>query len=233
MNNQGKRGISIQELMNRAGRNLLCAVVAMVGLLQAQVPAGQIRIEVEDPSGAPMAAAGQLKSVATGAERAFQTDAQGTYTLEGVPPGNYRLTVTRDGFATQTVPVNAQSAKSVLRIVKMALSQGPRSNVNVVETMPLPGVDLSPNQVALPIQTATQADIGKSGAIDLPDFLNRRLNGVNLNEMQGNPYQPDLNFRGYTASPLLGTPEGDLGLSRRRAAESAFRRRGQLGPDTR
>lgn len=25
---------------------------------------------------------------------------------------------------------------------------------------------------------------------------------------QGNPFQPDLNFRGFTASPLLGTPQG-------------------------
>jgi hypothetical protein len=39
-------------------------------------------------------------------------------------------------------------------------------------------------------------------------FMSRRLNGVYLNEMQGNPLQPDVNFRGYTASPLLGTPEG-------------------------
>ena len=34
------------------------------------------------------------------------------------------------------------------------------------------------------------------------------MNGVYVNEMQGNPFQPDINFRGYTASPLLGTPEG-------------------------
>jgi hypothetical protein len=26
--------------------------------------------------------------------------------------------------------------------------------------------------------------------------------------MQENPFQPDVNYRGYTASPLLGTPEG-------------------------
>jgi len=38
--------------------------------------------------------------------------------------------------------------------------------------------------------------------------MSRRLNGVYLNEMQGNQLQPDVNFRGYTASPLLGTPEG-------------------------
>ena len=28
------------------------------------------------------------------------------------------------------------------------------------------------------------------------------------NEIQNNPFQPDINYRGYTASPLLGTPQG-------------------------
>ena len=58
------------------------------------------------------------------------------------------------------------------------------------------------------MQTAGSADIEASGALDLSDFLNRRFNGVFVNEMQGNPFQPDLNYRGYTASPLLGTPQG-------------------------
>ena len=31
---------------------------------------------------------------------------------------------------------------------------------------------------------------------------------VHINENQGNAIQPDLNFRGYTASPLPGTPQG-------------------------
>jgi outer membrane receptor protein involved in Fe transport len=193
--------------MNRIGRNLWCVAV-VASLLQAQVSTGELRIEVADPSGAPMAASGRLKSVATGAERRFQTDAQGQYTFEGVPSGNYRLEVVRDGFVTQTVGVSLQSGKPVLRTVKMALAQAAQSKVDVVETMPLPGVDLSPNQIAVPVQTATAADVEASGALDLPDFMSRRLNGVYLNEMQGNPYQPDVNFRGYTASPLLGTPEG-------------------------
>ncbi|MGC4080542.1 MAG: hypothetical protein QM736_00090 [Vicinamibacterales bacterium] len=29
-----------------------------------------------------------------------------------------------------------------------------------------------------------------------------------MNEVQNNPFQPDVNYRGYTASPLLGTPQG-------------------------
>jgi hypothetical protein len=33
------------------------------------------------------------------------------------------------------------------------------------------------------------------------------LAGVHVNEVQGNPFQMDVNYR-YTASPLLGTPQG-------------------------
>ena len=29
-----------------------------------------------------------------------------------------------------------------------------------------------------------------------------------MNENQDNPFQPDVNYRGYTASPLVGTPAG-------------------------
>jgi outer membrane receptor protein involved in Fe transport len=80
--------------------------------------------------------------------------------------------------------------------------------VEVVGTTPLPGVGLAADQIAAPVQSATGADIQRSNALDLSDFLNRRLQSVHVNEMQGNPFQPDLNYRGYTASPLLGTPQG-------------------------
>jgi hypothetical protein len=80
--------------------------------------------------------------------------------------------------------------------------------VDVIGTTPLPGVDLLLVDIPAPIQTAVGRDIGQSGALDLADFLNRRFTGVHVNEMQGNPFQPDVNYRGYTASPLLGTPQG-------------------------
>jgi outer membrane receptor protein involved in Fe transport len=190
--------------------NLAGVAVALVslGALLGQVPAGQIRVDVLDPSGAPMVAALRLRSVAGGVDRAFQTDAQGAYTFDSVPFGSYRLEVSRAGFVTQTVRVDVQSANPVARTVRMALAQGPQSKVDVVAATPLAGTDLEIGQIAGPVQTATSADVANSGALDLGDFMNRRLNGVYLNEMQGNPYQPDVNFRGYTASPLLGTPEG-------------------------
>ena len=81
-------------------------------------------------------------------------------------------------------------------------------HVTVVGTTPLPGVEQPVDRVPAPVQTSTAADLDRSGALDLSDFANRRLQGVHVNEMQGNPFQPDINYRGYTASPLLGTPQG-------------------------
>jgi outer membrane receptor protein involved in Fe transport len=80
--------------------------------------------------------------------------------------------------------------------------------VVVVGATPLPGIGLPKERLASAVQGADAADIERSGALDLSDFLNRSLGGVHVNETQGNPLMMDVNYRGYTASPLLGTPQG-------------------------
>jgi outer membrane receptor protein involved in Fe transport len=99
-----------------------------------------------------------------------------------------------------TAPVRAQAPPTE--------QPPPKFKVEVIESTPLPGVNLTLEDIPAPVQTALARDIDASGALDLSDFLNRRINGVFVNEMQGNPFQPDVNYRGYTASPLLGTPQG-------------------------
>lgn len=84
----------------------------------------------------------------------------------------------------------------------------PGVKVDVISSTPLPGVDLAREQIAAPVQVGTKDDIGKSGALDLSSFMNRRMMSVSINEIQSNPFQPDVSYRGYTASPLLGTPQG-------------------------
>jgi outer membrane receptor protein involved in Fe transport len=175
--------------------------------LRADNNSGEIRLAVRDPSGAAMQAGGTLRGLSTGIERAFQTDAKGTVTFERLPFGRYRLEVSSAGFATQSMLIDVPSETAVTRAVTMPL-ESQAYTVEVIETTPLAGVDLSPREIPGPVQTVTAGDIAESGALDLSDFLNHRLNGVYLNEMQGNPFQPDLNYRGYTASPLLGTPQG-------------------------
>lgn len=63
-------------------------------------------------------------------------------------------------------------------------------------------------QAALPAQTVGAVDLRRSHALDLADQLKRTAGGVFVNDVQDNPLQPDINYRGFTASPLLGTPQG-------------------------
>lgn len=179
----------------------LACIFVLAVLLHAQAPSGEIRLTVEDPSGMAMQASGRLDAVA------FQTDSSGQYDFRSLTPGKHRLEISKPGFATQVLSVDVAPSNPVTRIVRLDLASA-SSRVEVVEATPLAGVDLAKEQIASPVQTATAEDIDNSGALDLSDFMNRRLNGVYLNETQSNPFQPDVNFRGYTASPLLGTPQG-------------------------
>jgi len=45
-------------------------------------------------------------------------------------------------------------------------------------------------------------------SLTIADFMSSGMLGINVNEVQNNPYQPNVNYRGFTASPLLGTPQG-------------------------
>ncbi len=47
-----------------------------------------------------------------------------------------------------------------------------------------------------------------SQSFSLGEQLVRTVPGVSINDMQGNPLQSDVSYRGFTASPLLGTPQG-------------------------
>lgn len=80
--------------------------------------------------------------------------------------------------------------------------------VQVIGLTPLPGLELPQDRIAAPVQTATSTQIERSGALSIADFMSRRFGSVHVNEIQGNPFQPDVSYRGYTASPLLGTPQG-------------------------
>jgi outer membrane receptor protein involved in Fe transport len=183
------------------------AVIGMLVSLFAQDTIGEIRLQVKDSSGAAAEASGTLKNLAGASEKPFQTDAQGTSDFRKLPYGRYQIQVSKRGFATQSVFVDVSSAAPV-SVTAILVLQPQATSINVVATTPLSGSDLDRDQIPVPIQTASAKDIEDSGALDLADLLNKRLSSVHINENQENPFQPDINYRGYTASALLGTPVG-------------------------
>ncbi len=81
-------------------------------------------------------------------------------------------------------------------------------SVEVVGTTPLPGVGVPINQVPSNVQAITGQTLEDQQASSLPQFLDDNLGSVSINNGQANPFQPDLNFRGFTGSHLLGLPQG-------------------------
>jgi len=80
--------------------------------------------------------------------------------------------------------------------------------INVYSATPLPSIGLPLDLVPANIQVINRADLKNQAGVSIADFAANNLQGVSINETQGNPFQPDITFRGYSASPLDGNPQG-------------------------
>ena len=80
--------------------------------------------------------------------------------------------------------------------------------IDVIATTPLPGPGLAIDQVPSNVQTFGEHAIERQRTGGVAEFLNINANSLSLNSPTGNSLQPDVSFRGFTASALLGTPQG-------------------------
>jgi iron complex outermembrane recepter protein len=80
--------------------------------------------------------------------------------------------------------------------------------VEIIGTTPLPGLGTPTRDVPANVQVSTSKDLAGQGQTNITDYLEQNPNGIATNAAQGNPFQPDISFRGFSASPLLGTPQG-------------------------
>lgn len=80
--------------------------------------------------------------------------------------------------------------------------------IEVIDVTPTHGTGLPKNKIPANIQTANSNEVNAAQSLDITEFINRNLGSVHINEAQNNPFQPDVRFRGFTASPLLGLPQG-------------------------
>ena len=80
--------------------------------------------------------------------------------------------------------------------------------VEVVGITPLHNSGTPINDVPSNVQVVKGEDLANQQSLSLADYMNNNMVGVNVNETQNNPFQQDVNYHGFTASPLLGTPQG-------------------------
>src|ERR1700751_415981 len=80
--------------------------------------------------------------------------------------------------------------------------------VEVVGATPLLGTGVDRDKVPAQTHVLTDQDISRNGYRQALRALNEDVPGVTLDAAAGNPFQPNLLYHGFLASPLQGNPQG-------------------------
>jgi outer membrane receptor protein involved in Fe transport len=92
--------------------------------------------------------------------------------------------------------------------VATAPPASPSANRPLYPTTPLPGTGIEADKVPAAVSTVNSNQIEETHSPNITESLEKYVPSVGINEVSGNPFQPNLQFRGFVASPVSGTPQG-------------------------
>ena len=107
-------------------------------------------------------------------------------------------------FAAYAVSFFALTSSQILVAEEVTQNEA----IEVIGITPVLGVGLPKEKIPYNVQSASAEEFAASASLDITDFMNRNFSSVVINDAQNNPLQPDIQYRGFTASPLLGLPQG-------------------------
>lgn len=93
---------------------------------------------------------------------------------------------------------------------EVGLGGGERlQQIEIISTSPVLGSGVNADKLPNSIRVLKSSDLeANGGPASLTNALAEQVGSVNLNSTFGNPYQPDLTYRGFVASPVVGVPQG-------------------------
>ena len=149
----------------------------------------------------------ELTASATPAPAVVATDQRGAYQFAALSPGVYTVAFTLSGFQSEQREVTLGPGERRALVIELGLAPFAQQ-VDVVAVSPLLGAAIDREIVAADVSVIAADELGTRGAASLSSGLNERLGAVSLEDTTTNIFQPTLRFRGFTASPLLGLPQG-------------------------
>jgi iron complex outermembrane receptor protein len=87
-------------------------------------------------------------------------------------------------------------------------SSTPELPTVLVEATAIPGAVVDADKVPGNVQSLAAADLARNGSANLTGAMDDRLGSININDNLDDAFQPDILYRGFEASPVLGTPQG-------------------------
>ena len=107
-----------------------------------------------------------------------------------------------------TLALAAIAAVTAASPAIVAAQSAPAQQVEVIGTSPMAGLGVDRNLLPYASQTVRRSALDQAQADNMTDHLARRMPGMQVNDIQGSPFQADLTYRGYRASGLLGAAQG-------------------------
>src|SRR5713226_8983782 len=101
-------------------------------------------------------------------------------------------------------PGGARNAPRTVR----APTPTPTPTLVVYPTTPVSGSGIDADRVPASVNIVDANQIDRIRSPNIADALQKYVPGIIVNEVTGNPFQPDVQFRGFVASPVAGTPQG-------------------------
>lgn len=80
--------------------------------------------------------------------------------------------------------------------------------IEVIASTPLSSVGIDSSKYAGNVRSLLAEEIENSNANNFAELLIRNVSSISVNGSQGNPYQNDIFYRGFLASPLVGSAVG-------------------------
>ena len=96
----------------------------------------------------------------------------------------------------------------ILILIKNAFTQEAIEEIEVIGISPLPGIEIDRNRIPNSNQSIKTEDIENSTSTTFADLLGEKLSGVTVKDVQNSPFQKNVDYRGFTAAPLLGESQG-------------------------
>ena len=111
-------------------------------------------------------------------------------------------------------PISWALAIALVSVSLQVLGQQPSQDgheldeIVVVGVTPVPGFKVDRDKIPGNIQTLRSSDLTRNGAAGVLSALDQQISSINFNDTLADPFQPEVLFRGFQASPVLGTPQG-------------------------
>jgi outer membrane receptor for Fe3+-dicitrate len=118
------------------------------------------------------------------------------------------LLVSRCRIAALLIPLTVIIAPRWVARASESVTVGPELQAIVVTATAIPGTTLAIDKVPGNVQVLSATDLTREGSASLTAALNSNLSSININDDLDDPFQPDILYRGFEASPVLGTPQG-------------------------